>query len=362
MGSDLGPSCWHSPAVPLSAVLQSAGTVQQSCSPWQSSWTSAISLHLISPAVQSLQFPGPRTITGSMQTQTTHKSHAMRGPTPMWNYKGFLPLQGHQMLVFHIFGQHLSGEHQEASGTIATTLLSEEREAHCRSASMILLLFVLVCIALVLQEWQEFQVEVTGNRKLILTVDLKHRGEPVGETLDPAAACSTSNPTGPGSLCCFRCWESHMDLGNFFTCPAGFAQQAMHALPEEMPQIGRDLLQNISGRTKDFRISWQPHQPCNGPGCQKLAWTPLTAAQRMMPWLSWLSAVASLNLFLITVALLCALLKNTSGSDGLRLIPTVLQSYSPSTLPLHAREEGSWTERLRCYLICNFNTCFIYVC
>ena len=123
------------------------------------------------------------------------------------------------------------------------TTLSEEREVHCRLASMILLLFVLVCIALVLQEWQEFQVEVTGSRKLILTVDLKHRGEPVGETLDPAAACSTSNPTHPESLRCFRCWESHTDFGNFFTCPAGSAQQAMHGLPEEMPQIGWDLLQ-----------------------------------------------------------------------------------------------------------------------
>ena len=50
-------------------------------------------------------------------------------------------------------------------------MLSEEREVHCRLASMILLLFVLVCIALVLQEWQEFQVEVAGRQTLILTVD-----------------------------------------------------------------------------------------------------------------------------------------------------------------------------------------------
>ena len=123
------------------------------------------------------------------------------------------------MLVFHVFRQHLSGEHQEASGTIATTLLSEEREVHCRLASMILLLFVLVCIALVLQEWQEFQVEVTGSRKLTLTVDLKHRGEPVGETLDPAAACSTSNPAAPRSLCCFRCWEFSHGFWKFLYLP-----------------------------------------------------------------------------------------------------------------------------------------------
>ena len=61
------------------------------------------------------------------QSQNEHQSDAMRGPTPVWNYKGFLPLQGHQMLIFTVIKQHMRGDVQEASGTVATTLLSQDR-------------------------------------------------------------------------------------------------------------------------------------------------------------------------------------------------------------------------------------------
>ena len=70
--------------------------------------------------------PKLRSIAGE-QSQNEHKSDATRGPTPVWNYKGFLPLQGHQMLVFTVIKQHMRGDVQEASGTVATTLLSQDR-------------------------------------------------------------------------------------------------------------------------------------------------------------------------------------------------------------------------------------------
>ena len=70
--------------------------------------------------------PKLRSIPGE-RSQNEHKSDATRGPTPVWNYKGFLPLQRHQMLVFTVIKQHMRGDVQEASGTVATTLLSQDR-------------------------------------------------------------------------------------------------------------------------------------------------------------------------------------------------------------------------------------------
>ena len=106
-----------------------------------------------------------------------------------------------------------------------------------------------------LQEWREFQVEVTevsGSRKLILTVNLKHRGESVVEPV-------SMNPSGPTSLCHLKCWESHIVFGNFFTCSAGYAEQAPHGISAvHMPKtlIGWDFLQRHLRQKKPFQHAW----------------------------------------------------------------------------------------------------------
>ena len=122
--------------------------------------------------------PKLKSIAGS-QSQNERKSDAMRGPTPVWNYKGFLPLPGHQMQVFAVNKQLLRWEFEEASGTIATTLLSHERDYSLAS------LYCCSCLHCTLSCASGVAgvevTEVSGSRKLILTVDLKHCGEPVDE-------------------------------------------------------------------------------------------------------------------------------------------------------------------------------------
>ena len=73
-----------------------------------------------------------------------------------------------------------------------------------------------------------------ASRNLILTADLKHRGEQVGEPV-------SMDPSGPTNSCCFECVESHMLFGNFFTCSASYAEPALPGISaDEMPkaQIG----------------------------------------------------------------------------------------------------------------------------